>query len=422
MDTDIGTMTGRPESGTSTVSEELATVESNWKTWGLVGGVSLISTGLAAYEIVPASVTPIIRDSLQIGPTASGFLVGIMFGTAVVASLPAGAVLDRTNTRTAMALAVLTLLVAGVWGWTAGRSGDYRAVIASRAVGGVAYVVVWNAGIDIVSRSVEESRRATAVGVFTASGPIGFALGQGTGPLIAAWFGWPAIFLAFNGVALVGLALFWPTSSGLGCSSSSAPSLTEFGDVLRNRNVWLVGGLGFLGYSLYLFINSWGSSYLTEVVGLSLGVSGLVVALFPAVGILARMSSGALSDQLFAGRRQPVVLGSFFVATPLVIGFTYFRSIAVLVAMLLVAGFAIQLMLGLSFTYVRELVDPRVAATAVAFQTSVGLAGAFLAPIAGGAVVDAAGFDTAFLVAGGLAALGIVLAWWAPEPANQQFG
>lgn len=405
---------------TNTQSEEPPTdgIPSNsTSSWELIAGVSLISTGLAAYEIAPASVTPLIRDSLNIGPTIAGLLVGVMFGAAVVTSLPVGAVLDRTNTRTAMAIAVFTLLVAGVWGWVAGRSGDYRAVIASRAVGGVAYVVVWNAGIDIVSRSVEQSQRATAVGVFTASGPVGFALGQGTGPLVAAWFGWPAIFLAFNGIALLGVVLFWPTSRGLGHSGGDAPSLAEFADVLRNKNVWLIGGIGFLGYSLYLFVNSWGPSYLTEVVGLSLGLSGLLVALFPAVGILARMSSGALSDRLFGGRRQPVVLGSFFVATPLVVGVTHLQSIAALVAMLLVAGFAIQLTLGLSFTYVRELVDSRVGATAVAFQTSVGLAGAFIAPIAGGAVVDVFGFDTAFLVAGGLAAVGIALAWGAPEPA-----
>ncbi|QLH82421.1 MFS transporter [Halosimplex pelagicum] len=414
-----------PTRTTGTQSEDTDIDESpqrSQSTWGLVAGASLISTGLAAYEIVPASVTPLIRDSLQIGPTVAGFLVGVMFGTAVITSLPAGAVLDRTNTRNAMAFAVIILFLAGVWGWMAGRNGDYRAVIASRAVGGVAYVVVWNAGIDIVSRSVEPSRRATAVGVFTASGPVGFALGQGMGPLVAAWFGWPAIFLAFNGIALVGLVLFWPTSRGLGHSSGDTPTLAEFRDVLRNKNVWLVGGLGFLGYSLYLFVNSWGASYLTQEVGLSLGLSGVLVAVFPAIGILARVSSGPLSDRLFSGRRQPIVFGSFFIAAPLVAGFTYLQSVTVLITMLLVAGFAIQLTLGLSFTYVRELVDPRVAATAVAFQTSVGLAGAFIAPIAGGAVVDIAGFDTAFLVAGGLAVLGVTLAWWAPEPAKQQVG
>ncbi|WP_264554736.1 MFS transporter [Halocatena marina] len=412
-------MTRRSDNSQSAASKSDTTAQSGWKTWGLVSGVSLISAGLAAYEIVPASVTPLLRESLTIGSTAAGLLVGIMFGTAVITSIPAGAVLDRTNSRNAIAVAVLMLFVVGIWGWIAGKRGNYRSVIASRAVGGVAYVVVWNAGIDIVSRAVSADNRATAVGIFTASGPIGFALGQGLGPIVAELFGWPAIFLAFNSFAFVGLLLFWPTSRGLGHSVGDAPSFEEFESVLRNRNVWIVGVLGFLGYALYLFVNSWGASYLTEEIGLSLGLSGLLVAVFPAVGILSRMSSGLLSDRLFNGQRQPVLLGSFCVAAPLVLCFTYLQSVPVLIALLLVAGFAIQLTLGLSFTYVREVVKPRVAATAVAFQTSVALSGAFLAPIAGGAVVDIAGFDTAFLVAGSLAVCGVVLAWLAPEPARQ---
>ena len=84
--------------------------------------------------------------------------------------------------------------------------------------------------------------------------------------------------------------------------------------------------------------------------------------------------------------------------------------------MLFAAGFAVQLTLGLSFAYVGELVDARVAATAVAFQTAVGLAGAFVAPIAGGAVIEASGYTIAFLAAGVLALAGVVLAWRAPEP------
>lgn len=392
-------------------------MRSNLRAVGLVAGASLISIGLAAYEIVPASVTPVIRESLSIGSTSAGLLVGVMFGSAVVTSLPAGAVLDRTDSRMAMALAVILLCIAGSWGWIAGGRGNYQSVIASRALGGVAYVVVWNAGIDIVSRAVSDTHRATAVGVFTASGPIGFAIGQGTGPLIADRFGWPAIFLAFTAFTLVGLLLFWPTSRGLGESDGDAPTLYEFSTVLRNRNVWLVGVLGFLGYSLYLFINSWGSSYLTEEIGLSLAMSGLLVAIFPAIGVVSRISSGVLSDRVFDGRRQPVLLGSFVLAAPLILSFTHFQSIRLLIVLLLVAGFAIQLTLGLSFTYVREVVDTHVAATAVAFQTSIGLTGAFIAPIAGGAVVDMAGFDIAFLLAGVLAVFGVALAWRAPEPA-----
>ena len=177
-----------------------------------------------------------------------------------------------------------------------------------------------------------------------------------------------------------------------------------------------MGALGFLGYSLYLFVNSWGSSYLSEEVGLSLVLSGLLVAVFPAIGVVSRTSSGILSDQVFNGRRQPVLLRSFGLAVPLILGLTLLQSIPALVAFLTFAGFAIQLTLGLSFTYVQEVVDPHVAATAVAFLTSIGLAGAFIAPIAGGAIVDTAGYDAAFLLAGVLAVFGITLAWQIPEP------
>jgi predicted MFS family arabinose efflux permease len=407
-------VTGSAESASVTAAE--STDRDARDRWTLVAGASLVSVALAAYEISPASVTPLIRETMGVGPTRAGLVVSVMFGTAVVASLPAGAVLDRVDSRRAVAVAVVTLLVAGGWGWVAGERGAYASLLASRVLGGVGYVIVWNAGIDIVSESITPERRATAVGVFTASGPIGFALGQATAPVIAARFGWPAIFVAFNGLALVGLALFWPTSRGLGrVEGETPPGLGELGDVFRRRSVWLVGGLGFFGYGLYLFVNSWAPSYLVDVHGLSLGLSGLLAAGFPAVGILSRVSSGVVSDRLFGGRRRPVVLASFVVAAPLMVTFAVLDSVALLVAALLVAGFAVQLTLGLSFAYARELVPSRVGATAVAFQTSVALAGAFLAPIAGGALIETSGYGVAFGAAGGLAVVGVALAWRAPE-------
>jgi len=383
----------------------------------VVAGLSTLSAALAAYEIAPASVTPLIRDALAIDATRAGLLVSVMFGVAVVASLPAGAVLDRTNSRFALALTVGAVLVAGVWGWVAAERGNYYSLLASRVLGGVVFVVVWNAGIDIVSRAVTVDRRATAVGVFTASGPAGFAVGQSVSPSVASWLGWPAVFVVYNVLSVAGLALFWSSSRGLGRSSSGpAPTRAEFGDVLRNRSVWLVGTLGFLAYALYLFVNSWAPSYLTDEIGLSLGLSGLLVAVFPAVGILSRITGGYLSDRLFGGRRRPILVGSFLVAAPFLFALASVRSVGVLVVALLGAGFAIQLTLGLSFAYVRELVVQRVAATAVAFQTSLGLAGAFLSPIAGGALVESAGYEVAFLLTAGLALVGVAIAAVLPEP------
>ena len=404
---------------TDTTAATPPVARSRATTWGLIAGASLISAGLAAYEIAPASVTPLIQDSLGVSASSAGLLVGIMFGAAVIASLPAGAVLDRTNSRRAVAVAVGVIVFVCVWGWLAGRAGNYYSLLASRAIGGAAYVVIWNGAIDVVSRAVETETRATAVGVFTASGPVGFALGQSTSPLIASRVGWTGSFLAFAGIALVGLALFWPTSRGLGKTESTAPSAQEFGAVLRNPAVWAVGLLGFLAYSLYLFVNSWGGSFLTDELGYSLAVSGALVAVFPAIGVISRASSGVLSDRVFGGLRRPILVAAFAIASPLVVVFTQFDSLPVVVASLLLAGFAVQIVLGLSYTYVREVVDSQVAATAVALQTSLGLAGAFLAPIAGGIIIDTAGYRSAFLLAAAFAGCGAVVAWWAPEPDRQ---
>ena len=385
--------------------------------WGLLAGAILMSVALGAYELVPASVAPLIRASLGVSASAAGLLVSVMFGTAVLASIPVGIVLNRTNSRYAIAAAVGLLLVAGVWGWQAATAGAFWSLVASRVLGGVAYVVVWNAGIDIVGRSFDAARQGTAVATFTASGPVGFAIGQGTGPIVAEQFGWPAIFPVFTGIACVGVVIFWPMSRGSGhATGTQAPTLSDLGRVVTNRRVWTVGLLGFLGYALYLLVNSWAPSYLTDELRLSLGLSGALVALFPAVGVLSRVTGGVLSDTLFRGRRRPVVLLSFLVAAPVIAGFTAIRTVPVVIAALLVAGFAIQLCLGLVFAYVRELVEPAVAATAVAFLTSVGLAGAFIAPIAAGRLIKASSYETAFLVAGALGALGALLAWYAPEP------
>ncbi len=106
---------------TDTTAAASPLARSRATTWGLIAAASLISTGLAAYEIAPASVSPLIQESLGVTASRAGLLVGIMFGAAVIVSLPAGAVLDRTNSRQAVVVAVGVLVGARVWGWVAGR-------------------------------------------------------------------------------------------------------------------------------------------------------------------------------------------------------------------------------------------------------------------------------------------------------------
>lgn len=387
-------------------------------TVGLVAGLFLLSTAGGAYEIAPASVGPLVRESLGIGPTGVGWLVSVMYATAVLASVPAGVVLDRVAARRAVAAAGVALLVAGVWGWAAATADAFVWLLVSRALGGLAYVLIWNAGANLVGQAVGPEVRATAVGIFTASAPVGFALGQFGSPLLAGALGWPAILPAFAAIAALGVVVFLVATRGRTLGVETAvPDRGAFVDLFTDRAVWTLCGLCFLAFSLYLFLNSWLPSYLTEELGVPLALSGLLTALFPAVGVVARTSGGVVSDRLFDGRRRPVALGAFALAVPSVTGFVLTRRVALVVALLVVAGLAVHLAIGLLFSYVGEVVPTEVRSTAVSMLTSVGLFGAFLAPIVAGAIIERAGYRPAFLLAGGAAVLGVVLSWRAPEPA-----
>ncbi len=381
---------------------------------GLVAGFFLLSAAAAAYEIAPASVTPLVRQSLGIGPGTAGWIISVMYAASVVTSVPVGVALDRVNVRGAVVTAGVALLAAGAWGYYAALAGAIGWLLVSRVLGGIAYVVVWNAGANAVGATVPPGVRATAVGVFTASAPAGFALGQFGAPLVATRWGWPAVFPAFASLAGVGVVVFlWATPGGIAVEAAT-PTRGEFAGVFRNRAVWMLSGLCFLGFSLYLFLNSWLPSYLTEVVGVSLALGGGLTALFPAVGIAARSGGGPVSDRLFDGRRRPVVLGAFAVAAPAVAGIAVLGRVTAIVALVVVAGLAVQATIGLLFTYVGEVVDEAVRATAIATMTAVGLSGAFLAPIGAGAVIEAAGYRTAFLLGGVVGVVGVALAWRAP--------
>jgi len=385
--------------------------------WTVLAGAFLLNAAAGAYEIVPASVTPVAMESLGVGPVAAGWLVSVMFLTAVVASVPVGVALDRVDVDRLVAAATVTLVVAGLWGWQAAAAGDYDALFLSRILGGMAFVVIWNAGNVVVGAAFGAETRATAVGVFTASAPAGFALGQFSGPLVAEAVGWSAVFVVYGAPALLGLGVYLLGGGhDAGDADAPAPSLADLGDVLTDRGVWIVSILGFLAYALYLFVNSWLPTYMTETSTLTTAEIGLFVALFPAMGALSRTSGGVISDRLFGARRRPVALLSFAVTAPTFVAFVLTDDVVLLVGLLAVSGYFVQLGLGLFFSYVREIVAPTVASTAVSILTAVGLFGAFASPIGAGWLIDRTGsYPLAFGLATALTVVAVGLAWFAPR-------
>lgn len=385
--------------------------------WDVVLGIWVLIVAANAYYIVPASVLPVLMDRLAVGPTTASLLVSVMFGTQVVVGIPVGVALDRADDRRAILLATLVLVAAYAWSWRAATGGDYWSLLASRAVATPATAAIWTAGVNVSARGFAPERQATAVGVFSSGPPAGFALGLLTGPIVATRFGWPAVFAVYALPAALGCAAFWLASRRMDLSGTDAetPRAADFRRLLSDRPIQIVATMAFLGFSLYAFVTSWVPTYLTEELGFSLARGGLFVALFPAIGIVARGGSGAVSDRLFAHRRRPVALLAFGVSTPAILLVALTDAAVLVLVGLLVAGLFVQLGLGLFYAQVRELADPNVAATAVAFATSMATFGGFTAPLLGGLLIEHGGYAPAFGYAIGAALLGLVLAAVTPE-------
>jgi len=369
---------------------------------------------VGAYLITPASVLTLVIEDLGVTEATAAALVSMPQVAATVIGIPVGIYLDRVDTRTIIPVAAVVLLVGSVGDWVAASGGYVPLLIGSRLFAGVGMFVLWVVSINVASSTFPPARRATATSVIISGYPAGYALGQLSAPRLAAVVGWPGVFPTFGAAVLVSsLVLYTAVGRVSRYRVSTSPiSLAGFKRVLSNRNVWMVVAVTFLGYSLYMVFNSWMPTYITRRFGVSLAESGAFVALFPAVGILARPTGGWLSDTVLARRRRPVFAASFVGATVLAAGMLYSTTIAVLVAVLVLAGVFIQLQIGLMYQSIQEFVDPSAAGTVVSIASVAGWLGSFVAPVVAGELVDTAGtYAALFPLAIVLGVLGALTVW-----------
>jgi NNP family nitrate/nitrite transporter-like MFS transporter len=369
---------------------------------------------VGAYLITPASILTLVMADLAITEATAAALVSMPQVTAVVVGIPVGIYLDRVDTRAAVPVAAAVLLVGSLGDWVAASEGSLPLLVASRLFAGVGMFVLWVVSIDVASGTVPPDRRATATSVLISGYPAGYALGQLGAPRLAAVVDWPGVFPVFGGaVMLASLALYAAVGRVSRFRTATEPiSFPEFKRVLRNRDVWAVVVVTALGYSLYMVFNSWMPTYITRRFGVSLAESGTFVALFPAVGILARPTGGWLSDTVFTRRRRPVFAASFVGATVLTAAMFYSTRMAVLVAFLVLAGMFIQLQIGVMYQSIREFVAPTAAGTAVSLASVAGWLGSFVAPVVAGELVATTGTDAAlFVLAVGLGVAGVLTVW-----------
>lgn len=373
--------------------------------WLVLVGCFVVSLGGNAYAIAPASVAPILGDTFGVATTDAGLAISATVAGTVLLQIPGGLLLDRYDSRRLLGaatglfvvLAAIALVPSGFAGFLAGR---FLAGTAS----GFAFIVA----TSIVGQVFPADRQGLATSLFVVSAPAGFVVGQAASPLLAATFGWRAVFLAYPVVAAVGFGLFALVSTGP-LRNDRRLSVGEFVAALRNRPVLVLSAASFAWYLLYIFLNSWLPTYAGDVLALPLASAGALTALVPLTGIVARPVGGWLSDRI--DRSRPVIVLSLVGAVP---GFAVILDATTLVTYalaLLAAGLLLQLSSGVFFVYVQRLAREETEGTSLTVFTSISFSGIIVSPALGGWLIETVSWNGTFAVyaALGLGGAGLVL-------------
>lgn len=339
-----------------------------------------------------------ISDELGFSPAGLGLAVSAYFGASALASIPAGALVERFGSTTVSRCGI-ALSAASLAGIAAGARSLWS-LIAILALGAGANALGQLASNTSLARHVPARRQGLSFGVKQAAIPVCTLLAGVSVPVVALTLGWRWAFVLAALLALAAIPLVPAEDAGerkarAGGGDRATAALVVLG-VAATLAAGAANGLG-----TFLVDSAVGR-------GIAPGPAGLALTLGGAVCAFARVTGGWLADR-FPTRQVAVIAG--LLAT----GAIGLVLLALPSTPALIAGVVLGFGLGwswpglMNFAVVRLHPQAPAAATSIT-QTGV-YAGGALGPLSLGAIAAAADYPTMWISAAGsmFAAAGLMV-------------
>ena len=275
------------------------------------------------YRVANAAIAPELMTELELSAEAMGGITGLFFFAFAAAQIPTGVLLDRYGARLTMT-ALFLVAVLGSFIFAVANGGLLLAI--GRILLGVGCAAGLMGAMVVIARWYPEDRFARLSALLFVIGGGGTLLA--TTPL--AWaveiIGWRGAFIGMAGLTgLFSVLLFLFVRDGPPGKIEKGERVESWKEVLgglrtvlRNRQLWLVSVIQFVGYATVLtVVGLWGGPYLADVHkldGVARGNILLALNLAVLVGVLIY---GRL-DRYFAKRKWLIVAGA--ISTAVILG------------------------------------------------------------------------------------------------------
>jgi len=281
-----------------------------------------------------------VRVELSLTDTELAILIGPLFA---VFNLAAGLVIARMVDHGSR----VRILALGLACWSAataatGLAESFSSLAAMRIAVGIGEATAFPAAMSLIPDLFAQRSRGRAIAVFQTSGFVGAALSTVAAGMLAAAFGWRAMFVLCGaaGIVLAAVLTFslreparqeaqhtggnppFPSHRLAGLQGNAARVLRQPGFV------WLASAFG-LAAVVAAVLGAWGPAFLQRFHDVPLQTLGFVIG--PAIGlggIIGTLASGHLSDRLLNRAQDSrvllrVPLVAMPLAAPFMAGFAY---------------------------------------------------------------------------------------------------
>lgn len=335
-------------------------------------------------------VLPLIAKDFNLTYVQAGLLMtAFLIGYAIM-QLPAGFLSDRYGRK--------TLLIPGMIGYSTatfltGISMSFNQILALRALTGFCQGTHLSVANSLISDFFPQEKRGRAIGIHESGPNVGSTLALPLTASVAAVWGWRWPFLLYSLPGFVLVFIFWRV-----VREPKLPLLVEhWGSkpIIVNRLRLLFpfvvakGGYSLCNWALFTFI----PIYLVKVRGMNIVTAGAVAAVMPAIGIVAKVMGGSISDLI--GRRSVMGLALGSIA-PLLYLFTIIENSHWLVVVLAAMGLSLFSFSPAIYAGISDSFTSSRRGTALGFVNTMGFAIGSVSPVLFGFLVDSAGFEAAF--------------------------
>lgn len=348
---------------------------------------------------------PLIRKDLELSFTQGGTLSAATILVYALMQIPAGYLADRFGPKRLFVIGILGTTTLSL---TFGLVSVYWQALANQTLSGFFRAFLFAPGLTLLASWFPPHRRATAMGLYLIGGFAGNFVLDIVGPLLVAEFGWRFPFISFASVGiLVSLVFLRFGKEPPRTSNQQKVGMFEVFKLFRYRVMWVCGVIQYVRLATMQGIAFWLPSLLVDEKGLSLQVTGLIIALRAALIVPSTIMGGYTSDRL---KNPPLVIGFSLIILAITTAlFGLVINTTVLVALIAINAVFVQLYFGPLFAVPVEILGAHKSGTSTGFSNLFANVGSFSFVYLLGVLKDTTGlFESGFYAIAGCCVIGLV--------------